>query len=1084
MKPVQGYYRQPSIHGDNVVFVSEDDLWTVSANGGTARRLTSGVGTASFPCYSPDGAWIAFTCREEGPPETYIIPAEGGMPRRLTFLGSISRVVGWKDSKTVLAASTYGNFTQRETRILEIDIENPVPRVLPIGPASSITFGGKGGCAIGRNAVDPARWKRYRGGTAGDILVDPTGSGSFGKLSQLKGNIAFPMWIGKRIFFLSDFEGVGNIYSCTPSGGQVKRHTHHEDYYARFPSTDGRRIIFQAGADLYVLNPETDQDHRIDIRFHSSRTQLGRKFPDAAHHLEDFIIHPLGHLLGLVTRGRMFTMGNWHGPVQKYGDEECARYRLGRWLPDGKRLVLLSDAEGEECLEIHHLDGEKPPVKFPRMDFGRATEIKPVPHSEKILLSNHRCELILVDLKTRKTKVLHRNELSPIYGFDVSPDGKWVAFHATLTNHTSVIKMADLEKGTVHQVTKPVRMDFSPAFDPDGKYLYFLSVRDFDPVYDSLLLDLGFPKIIKPCLLTLAKDTPSPFHPVPKPAEEPKKPEAKDGKDKVAARKAEASKGPAKIRIDFEGIQDRLQVFPVPAGKFQQIAGIKGKVLYSSLPVEGALNRDWLPGTPSAKAVLESFDFETQKSEVLVNGISEFTLSPNAQFMVYRAGRRLRVVKAGEKPDEAQSKEPPSKKSGWIDLSRVRFSVLPAVEWKQIFREAWRLQRDHFWSENMSSVDWNAVFDRYFPLLKRLGTRGEFSDLVWEMQGELGTSHCYEFGGDYRPEPNFPIGFLGADLDWNASLKAWVFKRIVRGDPWDPDRTSPLNEPGLNVSEGDTLLAIDGNTLSAQTFPYESLVNLGKCEIRLTVGDRTGKKPRRITVKTLAAETPGRYRDWVEKNREHVHQKTGGKIGYVHVPDMGAFGFSEFHRYYTAECDREGLIVDVRYNGGGHVSPLILEKLARRRIAFVQSRWFGVEPYPYESVGGPIVALTNEHAGSDGDIFSHCFKLMKIGPLIGKRTWGGVVGIWPRAAFVDGSITSQPEFSFWFKDVGWGVENYGTDPDIEIENLPQDYSSGRDSQLERSIAEALRLLKANPPLSPDLGKDRPRLPLPRIKRVK
>jgi tricorn protease len=739
---------------------------------------------------------------------------------------------------------------------------------------------------------------------------------------------------------------------------------------------------------------------------------------------------------------------------------------------------MVSDAEGEDVLEIHHSDGLTPPERLTGLDIGRPVELKASPKADQVLLTNHRNELILVDLGSKKRRILDKSNHAMIAGFDWSPDGRWVAYSCAQSLHTAAIKLCDTQNHKCYFVTKPVLQDVSPTFDPDGKFLYFFSYREFDPVYDNLQFDLGFPRGVKPYLVTLQKDLRSPFIPVPKPmAEETAQAEAKKSNNN-----AKHKKEPEPTQIDLDGIHDRILAFPVPEARYLQIAAIKGKVLYSWWPVEGSLSTNWFASAePPAKATLEAYDFEAKKSEVLVSGITNFDLSLDRKTLIYRAGNRLRVLKAGEKSDENLAKEPPSKKSGWIDLSRVRISIEPPAEWRQMYREAWRLQRDYFWDEKMTQVDWQEVYERYSPLLDRVATRSEFSDVMWEMQGELGTSHAYEFGGDYRPDPNYTLGHLGADLYYDKKANAWKIARIVRGDAWDEQKSSPLARPGLNVREGDTLLAVGGRKLSQELPPQALLVNQAGQEVQLTIGDPKGKAQRTISVKTLLSETAVRYRDWVERNRSYVHEKTNGRIGYVHIPDMGPNGYAEFHRAFIAEVDREGLIIDVRFNGGGHVSELLLEKLARRRIAYNKSRWFGTQPYPVESVAGPMVALTNEYAGSDGDIFSHGFKLLKLGPLLGKRTWGGVIGIWPRNLLADGGITSQPEFSFWFKDVGWKVENYGTDPDIEVEYRPQDYVAEKDPQLERTLQEILKLMEENPPKLPDLSKV-PNLALPKLPR--
>ncbi|MGH9197411.1 MAG: S41 family peptidase, partial [Acidimicrobiia bacterium] len=415
-----------------------------------------------------------------------------------------------------------------------------------------------------------------------------------------------------------------------------------------------------------------------------------------------------------------------------------------------------------------------------------------------------------------------------------------------------------------------------------------------------------------------------------------------------------------------------------------------------------------------------------------VRGVSYFRLSQDGSTLVYRAGSRLRAVRAGDKPDE-KSDDKPGRKSGWIDLNRIKISVNPVQEWNQMLREAWRLMRDHFWVEEMSGVDWGLIFKRYQVLIDKVGSRLEFSDLVWEMQGELGTSHAYEMGGDYRVPPAYAMGQLVADFSHDEKNDRFSFNHIVRGDSWEEGASSPLTAPGVNVKEGDVLLAIGGQEVGKGVTPGQLLVNQAGNNVELLVGDSKGRNPRKVVVKALSDEHPARYREWIESNRALVHDRTDNRVGYVHIPDMGPRGYSEFHRYYKTEIQGEGLIVDFRFNSGGHVSELILEKLLRKRIGYVLTRWGQPEPYPRESVLGPMVAITNELSGSDGDIASHCFKLLGLGPLVGKRTWGGVIGISPSHRLADGSLTTQPEFSFWFRDVGFGVENYGTDPDYDVD---------------------------------------------------
>ena len=510
-----------------------------------------------------------------------------------------------------------------------------------------------------------------------------------------------------------------------------------------------------------------------------------------------------------------------------------------------------------------------------------------------------------------------------------------------------------------------------------------------------------------------------------------------------------------------------MLAFPVPEARYGRVQGIKGKALFSTYPIEGARSSRRNDDGPPARGTLESFDFEAQKQDRLADGVSDFWVGRDGKTLLYLSGDRLRVLKAGEKPPEKKDGDKPGRESGWIDLGRVKVSIEPASEWRQMFQEAWRLQREQFWTEDLSGIDWPAVHERYLPLVDRITTRSEFSDLLWELQGELGTSHAYEMGGEYRRGPDYRQGYLGVDWEFDPDSSAYRIARIARGDVWDADATSPLTAPGVNLQAGDRGAGHQRPAAWGRTRRRaERLVNQAGNEVVLTVRASGETESSTVTVKALSDERPARYRDWVEQNRQKVHQATDGRVGYIHVPDMGPEGYAEFHRGFLAEYDRDALIVDVRVNGGGHVSGLLLEKLARRRVGYDFPRWASPRPYPDESPAGPMVALTNELAGSDGDIFSHTFKLMKLGPLVGKRTWGGVIGIWPRHRLVDGTVTTQPEFSFFFDDVGWRVENYGTDPDIEVDNAPHDYARGADPQLDKAIEVALELLAKRPPHRP------------------
>ena len=1028
-----GYLRHPAISGDTLVFCCEDDLWTVGADGGGARRLTAGSCEYAHPRVSPDGSFVAFTGADDGPCEVYAMPLAGGTIRRLTYQAARCVVAGWHpETGEILYASTAEQPAGFGHRLFAVEPRGGATRLLTEGPGYAAAFGPDGAVVVNRSIADPARRKRYRGGAAGTLWIAPSGFEGFRPLIELPGNLAGPSWIGDRVYFVSDHEGVGNVYSCDASGTGLLRHTDHADYYVRGLSGDGERLVYHCGADLYVLDdPRRGTSRRLEVDTAGSRAQQARRFVDAAEYLESARLSPDGESLALVTRGRMFTMDHWTGPVREHnGGRDGVRLRLPAWLAGGERLVAVAadDLPGER-LVLLPADGGPALDELGLDELGCVIELLASPAEDRIAFSTNRQQLWTIEVGAGlgEPRLLDAALAERIEDLAWSPDGRWLAYTYPETARTSAIRVAEVASGRAHPITRPVLRDASPAFDPEGRYLYFLGQRDLTPEHDQVQFDIGFPFGARPYLVTLRADEPQPF------ADRlPPLGLELEGPDTPYERPA--------VEIDLAGVDRRVVALPMPEGRYAGIVGLRDSVLLHTVPIAAPDPADprAAPEGTVARVALSTGEV----TEDYIALVDEIEASADRAVLLVRCEGRLRVLKSLRDPADEYLLPgvAPDRRSGWIDLDRVVVPLRPGAEWLQMFREAWRLQRESFWSDGMAGVDWDTVYARYLPLAERVAARSELSDLLWELQGELRTSHAYELGGDHRRPPERPQGFLGVDWDVVAPVREtgavrFGVARILRGDTWNPEATSPFNRPGTDVRPGDVVAAVNGRAVGPAG-PGELLVGQAGREVELTLL-RPGLGPRRVTVRATASESRARYRDWVEQGTVYVHTASAERLGYVHIPDMFSTGYADFVRGFLTELDREGLLIDVRFNGGGHISPLLLDRLARRRVGAEHGRWSGVAPYPLEAPNGPMALLINDQTGSDGEIFSHLFRSLGLGPLIGTRTWGGTIATWPRHRLVDGTVTTQPEFRYFLRGEGEGLENRGVEPDVAVQDPPR-----------------------------------------------
>ncbi|HEX9889338.1 MAG TPA: S41 family peptidase [Nitriliruptorales bacterium] len=1056
---MQPYLRHPTIASDRVAFIAEDDVWVAPVTGGRAHRITTGDGEAHHPALSPDGSRVAYSRRVGVTAEVWVAPVDGGRAHRITWLGGLALVRGWSpDGRICFSCDAEEPFRQSHALYLATPGAGPLER-LPWSRVRDIGWSQDGAVVLGRNTADPATWKRDRTGTSGRLWVDRHGEGEFREiLGSLAGNLACPMCVGSRVWFVADHEGVGNLYSCRPTGRDVRRHTDHDTFYARWAATDGQRVVYQHAGDVWIVPPDGGQAAPIELDVPVSGHRRRPRVVTAAKGLTDARLSADGERLAVESRGQVTRMGTFRGGAHAI-TAPGVRHRLPRPVTD-TALLVVSDEGGEEHLELVGSDGDPRPVAALE---GRVRGLEVAPDGSRCAATTHRGALFTVDLTTGEAHEVDRAPHGWIDDVTWSPDSRWLAYaHATVSDHIRTIRILDVPTGQVHPLTEPRFHDAQPSFDPTGRYLYFLSGRGFEPAIDVMGFELSFPRPVRAFAVALRADVPPPFEPGPADLVD----GAPDGRDGV--------------EIEFEGLAGRICPVPVPPGRYSRAIGARQGVLLKADPLEGQQDIGSASADPPAKAALQLVTLGSGEVVTLSETITSVVAGDDRRHVLVRAGSALRRIAVGSEPPGDAEPASVGPATGWIDLDRVRVEVDPPSEWRQMFDEVCRRTAEFYWTPDLAGVDWAAITQQYRPLLERLGSRADLSDLIWELHGELAVSHAYESGGDrgHAIHDDPEVGDLGVDLRWDGRRRGWVVEAVYDGDVWDPGRASPLVGPGRGVRAGEVIRAVDGVGVSAGEPLGKMLAGRVGKEVDVVVG--TGSSRRTITTRPLGDDRPARYRSWVERNRELVLAATEGRVGYLHVPNMDGPGFAEFHRGWYAEFDRDALIVDARFNEGGFVSTLVLEKLRRRPIGLARYRWRDDQWYPRQATAGPVVAMANEHTGSDGDLFSHAFRLLDLGPLVGTRTWGGVIGIMQKEPLVDGTAISHPEFAHWFPDVGWELEGTGAQPSHEVENRPQDDAAGIDRQLEKAIALATSALRRTRRLRADgrpLDRSRPELPV-------
>ncbi|SHI19655.1 S41 family peptidase [Streptomyces sp. 3214.6] len=1077
------YLRLPHLSGDLLCFVAEDDLWLAPlADPGRAWRLTVDRTKAGHPRFSPDGRRIAYTSWRSLVPEIHLVPVDGGPGRRLTYWGnSDTQVCGWTPPDQhghadILAVASHGEPFSYYTWAYKVPTDGAPGRKLPWGPVSDLQVAEIDGerrtlLLTGTPPHEPAAWKRYRGGATGRLWLHGQRL-----LEGLDGHLASPLFVGGRIAFLSDHEGVGNLYSCAYDGSDLRRHTDHDAFYARHASTDGARVVYQCAGDLWIVDDLAagSEPRRIDVRLSGPRAGRRPYQIPAAQHVDGISVDETGRASAVVVRGSLYWLTHRDGPARTITDTPGVRVRLPEMLGSGGQVAYVTDAEGEDAVEIAYLpraSGDREPRRLASGELGRVLEMVSDPEGERLALASHDGRLLLIDAtedSNGEVTELISSVNGPVRDLAFSPDGSWLTWsHPGIGRSLRQIKMARTKDRLIIDVTNGRFEDENPVFTRDGRYLAFLSWRGFDPVYDVHTGDLSFPLGCRPYLVPLSSATPSPF------ALTPEGRPAAGGLDPVEEEDEGAG---GAVTVEIEGLESRVTPFPVTASKYSALHPVAGGgLVWLRWPISGALGETFAnPDDTSGRPTLEYFTISKAKKSELVGDLDFFAVSGD--------GTRLVVV------DEGDLRAVPSVESGdpdstvWIDLRRIMHEVDPGAEWRQSYEEAGRLIRAYFWEPGMCGIDWDAVLDQYRPLVERVASPDEFADLLREVLGELGTSHAYVTAArrnEGPPHYQRLQGLLGANFVHREG--GWTVLRILSGDSSDSKARSPL--AGTGIREGAVLTHVDGRAVDPVTGPYPLLAGAGGTTVELTFTPAEGEagRSRRVAVVPLVDERPLRYQDWVTKRRAVVRELSGGRCGYLHIPDMGGSGWAQFNRDLRMEVSRPALIVDVRGNAGGHISELVVEKLTRTILGWDLTR--NAQPVSYASNAprGPVVALADEATSSDGDMITAAFKLLKLGPVVGQRTWGGVVGMTGRHQLGDGTVITVPMNAAWFDAYGWTVENKGVTPDLEIQRTPLDWAEGRHAQLDDAVQLALDLLTTSPPATPPdyantPDRSRPKLP--------
>jgi tricorn protease len=1046
--------RFPAIHGERIAFTYAGDIWIAPAAGGTATRLTAHPGIEVFAKFSPDGNWIAFTGQYDGDEQVYVIPAAGGVPKQLTFYpargpltprwGWDNQVYGWtNDGKAVLFRSHRDSWTLGSTRLYTVPMNGGPAVALPMPESGAGEFSPDGTKIVYSPLFRDFRpEKRYGGGQANDLFLFDLKTHDAKRIIAGSRADRDPMWIGNRIYYTSDADGTFNVYAYDVAGGKTSQITRSTVWDVRWPDSDrAGRIVYEMNGELHVLNIKTGKSTPAPISVPDDGLWKRPARVPAVGQMEDFELSPKGERALFSARGEIFTAPIEKGPTRNLTNSSGAHDKWARWSPDGARIAFLSDITGEEELYVIAQDGSGRPEQL--TSGGKAMRYRPEwsPDGKRIALSDKDGKVYVYSFDDKKLTEIADARRGRVTDYSWSPSGHYLAFSMTGPNNFDSIYIWSEKESQLRKITDELFNAGSPVWDPDGNYLFYLSDHSFAPQISTAEFNYATNRTTGIFAMALRKDV---KHPFPPESDE----VAAQKEEKPAESKKEESK-PPDMTIDFDGLGQRVARVPVEAENYGGLSAKKGHLLYVMQPAF------FYGRQPDRKASLRIYSMKDRKETTLVEDMNGYALSHDGSKVLVRTPAGF--VSFDATPTGAGSKKTVSTAGLMVDR-------VPEQEWAQIFNEVWRRYRDWFYVENMHGFDWEALRRQYQPWLQYVAHRSDLNYLISEMVSELTVQHAYVEGGDFLIPPRPRVALPGARFEFDAKAQRYRITRIFPGQNEEEPYRAPLTEIGIQISEGDYLLAIDGEELRADEDPYRLLRNKADRPVQVTVNSRPEMEgARTISFNPVSSESNLIYLDWINANRKRVADLSGGRIGYLHVPDMSSSGIYEFIKWYYGQVNKEALVVDVRANGGGNVSRMLIERLARQWLALGYSRTDEqANTYPDGVFIGPKIALLNENSASDGDIFPAMFREAGLGQLVGRRSWGGVVGISGRGPLIDGGTIYVPEFGFANTKGQWIIEGYGVDPDIEVDNDPKAVIEGRDPQLERAVTELMKKIQASP----------------------